>query len=156
MFLCFFNIEKDFASYPPFADIFNQIVISGVNSHIASVQEESLECLGHFCLLNKDLAKEYVGLLGEFYKLGHEEVRIIALRFIVDFVMLFGLEHFESASSSIVPLDVLKSALCEEQESFQTAAVEGCCKLLLSKIVRDRNVSLQNFFPISAYLFLAA
>ena len=53
-----------------------------------------------------------------------------------DFVMYFGLQAFTDLGND--PMVVIKESLCEEEsEELLTIAVEGCCKLLLAKIVND-------------------
>ena len=113
---------------------------------MACIQELGLECLGQFCLLYRPLFNEYSELITDFFKLGHSEIKVIAVKILFDLVMFYGKDEDFSVSfcqnidlSSIV--NCFKCALCDDSnEELQTIAVEGCAKLLLCKIIQDQSI----------------
>lgn len=102
---------------------------------------------------------EYMGLFCDFYRLGQEEGRVIALQIIFDLVFLFGLDYFNTDASSDVVVEgddeglnvmgVITTALYDPDEKIQNTSAEGFAKLFLNRIIHDKQV-LEGLF----YLYL--
>ena len=106
-----------------------------------------------------------MGLFCDFYKLGQEEGRVIALQIIFDLVFLFGLKYFENGEELEVTesgdendeitkekakvMNIISSALYDSDEKIQNTASEGFSKLFLNRVIDDRQV-LEGLF----YLYL--
>ena len=143
----------DISQHPILASIFNEIVIFSINSPLAAIQEQGLECLGQFCLLHPTLSNEYFPLLIDFFRLGHAEIQVIALKILFDLLLLFKNSSNVLSNVSTV-LQCAKTALCcDEHEELQSIAVEGCAKLLLGRVISDQGVleglALLYFHPSS-------
>ncbi len=111
-----------------------------------------------------------MGLFCDFYRLGQEEVRVIALQIIFDLIFLFGLNCFteikrekesvelevevedNATNSSVGSLNVMRfitTALYDPDEKIQNTSAEGFSKLFLHRIIDDKQV-LEGLF----YLYL--
>lgn len=94
----------------------------------------------------------------DFYRLGQEEGRLIALQIIFDLVFLFGLKYFESDdadaedaepadSSELQVIGVISTALYDPDERIQSTSAEGFAKLFLNRVVDDKSV-LEGLFHL--------
>jgi len=93
-----------------------------------------------------------MSLFCDFYRLGQEEGRVIALQIIFDLVFLFGLDFFEESMEEVAEvkvMGVISTALYDPDEKIQSTAAEGFAKLLLNRIINDKQV-LEGLF----YLYL--
>lgn len=162
-----FSIQDiSFAKYPILVAYLDEIVIQSVNSQFAAVQASGLKCLGLCCTIEKALALEYMSLFSDFYRLGQEEGRVIALQIIFDLIFLFGLKYFEVSESSesneeeeeevvvgnndeLKVMNVVTTALYDPDEKIQNTSAEGFAKLFLNRVIDDKSV-LEGLF----YLYL--
>ena len=98
---------------------------------------------------------EYIGLFCDFYRLGQEEGRLIALQIIFDLIFLFGLEYFESKnnensdedSENLNVMSVITTALYDPDEKIQNISSEGFAKLFLNRVIDDEQV-LEGLFHL--------
>ena len=109
-----------------------------------------------------------MGLFCDFYRLGQEEGRVIALQIIFDLIFLFGLNYFEAPETAdsalsdddeevevVIGTDELKvmnvvtTALYDPEEKIQNTSAEGFAKLFLNRVIDDKSV-LEGLF----YLYL--
>lgn len=125
-------------SHPMFLGLLNDAVIPAVNSPYAAVQCKGLYCLGLACVLREELAAEYLQLFVEFYRLGGDETRLMALRIIFDLL----LSHGPMKDMGAVVFDGIADVLCpsssedrERAKEVQAVAAEGYAKLLLHRRV---------------------
>lgn len=104
-----------------------------------------------------------MGLFCDFYRLGQEEGRLIALQIIFDLVLLFGLKYFESEVSpeedpenetenpdnanNLQVMGVISTALYDPDEKIQNTSAEGFAKLFLNRVVDDKAV-LEGLFHL--------
>lgn len=106
-----------------------------------------------------------MGLFCDFYRLGQEEGRLIALQIIFDLIFLFGLEYFESSKdeeneadeeqenitdgngSSLKVMNVISTALYDPEERIQNISSEGFAKLFLHRVIDDKQV-LEGLFHL--------
>jgi condensin complex subunit 3 len=128
-----------FDQHPILAAFFNELVIPSINSPLAVIQEAGLECLGAYCLLYKPLALEYLGLIVDFFRMGHVEIKVIALKILFDAEIQFTMTN-EACFSCF------HEALAQQAEELGVVAVEGVCKLLLVKPASTWNVETLNLF----------
>lgn len=166
-----FSIQDiSFAKYPILVAYLDEIVIQSVNSQFAAVQASGLKCLGLCCTIEKALALEYMGLFCDFYRLGQEEGRVIALQIIFDLIFLFGLKYFEASAESsesseedeeeeeevvvivgtndeLKVMNVVTTALYDPDEKIQNTSAEGFAKLFLNRVIDDKSV-LEGLFYI--------
>ena len=113
-----------FDQHPILAAFFNELVIPSINSPLALIQEAGLECLGAYCLLYRPLALEYLGLVLDFWRMGHPEIRAIALKLLFDVEIQFSLRNEASYCC-------FREALMQQEAGVGCVAVEGVCKVLL-------------------------
>lgn len=103
-----------------------------------------------------------MGLFCDFYRLGQEEGRVIALQIIFDLIFLFGLNYFsndnnnneeqeteQDNSANVNVMRVITTALYDPDEKIQNISAEGFAKLFLHRIIEDKQV-LEGLF----YLYL--
>lgn len=95
-----------------------------------------------------------MGLFCDFYRLGQEEGRVIALQIIFDLIFLFGLNYFDGedpddGSEHLNVMRVITTALYDPDEKIQNTSSEGFSKLFLHRIIDDKQV-LEGLF----YLYL--
>lgn len=100
-----------------------------------------------------------MGLFCDFYRLGQEEGRVIALQIIFDLVFLFGLKYFSESnedesettdtavSEGLQVMAVISTALYDPDEKIQNTAAEGFAKLFLNRVVADTAV-LEGLFHL--------
>ena len=105
-----------------------------------------------------------MSLFCDFYRLGQEEGRVIALQIIFDLIFLFGLKYFETSESTendtsddeviassneLKLMSVITTALYDPDEKIQNTSAEGFAKLFLNRVIDDKTV-LEGLF----YLYL--
>ena len=94
-----------------------------------------------------------MGLFCDFYRLGQEEGRFIALHIIFDVVFLFGLKYFEDVAeaeesgSDLKVMSVITTALYDPEERIQSISSEGFAKLFLHRVIDDKQV-LEGLFHL--------
>lgn len=97
-----------------------------------------------------------MGLFCDFYRLGQEEGRLIALQIIFDLIFLFGLEYFETTTSEddeseekegLKVMNVITTALYDPDERIQNISSEGFAKLFLHRVIDDKQV-LEGLFHL--------
>ena len=94
-----------------------------------------------------------MGLFCDFYRLGQEEGRLIALQIIFDLILLFGLEYFESESDNegeekgLKVMNIITTALYDPEERIQIISSEGFSKLFLHRIIDYKQV-LEGLFHL--------
>lgn len=82
-------------------------------------------------------------LFCDFYRLGHEDGRACALQIIFDLLFLYGRDYFSQTAA----MEVVSSALCDEEETIQNIAAEGFSKLFLHRVVSDEAI-LEGLFQL--------
>ena len=104
-----------------------------------------------------------MGLFCDFYRLGQEEGRVIALQIIFDLIFLFGLKYFEASDFESIEeeesvtgsdnelklMNVVTTSLYDPDEKIQNTSAEGFAKLFLNRVIDDKSV-LEGLF----YLYL--
>lgn len=120
--------------------LLNEIIIPSVNSNLLAIQTYGLECLGLVCLLDSNLAKQYMGLFIDFFKMGNTKSNV--LKIIFDVLTLFGLECIDEST-----VQLLTSSLYSTDKNIQGIACEGFSKLYLLHILDDIQI-------LEALLFL--
>jgi condensin complex subunit 3 len=101
-----------------------------------------------------------MGLFCDFYRLGQEEGRSIALQIIFDLIFLFGLEYFESKDEDeeagkkseekeggLNIMRVITTTLYDPVERIQIISSEGFAKLFLHRVINDKQV-LEGLFHL--------
>ncbi|CAI2182005.1 16196_t:CDS:10 [Funneliformis geosporum] len=112
---------------PSMYGLLNDFITPNIKRHEPLLREISVQCLGLCCLLDPQLMNENLSLFMYCVRHGNPELQVKALMVIFDILLVYGY-------SSIV--DKTKHA----NPQVQAIAVEGIAKLMLSKMICEKDV----------------
>ncbi|KAK9462936.1 nuclear condensing complex subunit [Lipomyces oligophaga] len=139
------NVEGTLKDSITLSSMLDTLVRPAVRSHEAPIRERGLHCLGLFCLLDKDLARDNIFVFLHCYNKGHESLKTEALHVITDILLSHGEEILEAENGIGLPMmmKLLERGLTVDGASLlQIAAVQSTTKLLLADILHDDEVCL--------------
>ncbi|CAG8487553.1 10782_t:CDS:10 [Ambispora gerdemannii] len=126
---------------PSVYGLLNDLVAPSVQSHEPIIREMGVQCLGLSCLLDQTLARENLLLFIHCVKHGHESLKAKSLMVIFDLLMTFGYASITTNMGHSEQIQhLINSSLNDESPEVQAIAVEGVAKLMLSKILRDKEI----------------
>jgi Nuclear condensing complex subunits, C-term domain len=119
------------------------------------------------CLFHKPFALQYKDLFLQFYLEASEDTRLIALKVIFDFLVLFrqspkstdeihhsrlssGGDWIATSDPFYNCLEAITSALYNPAPELQALAVEGFAKLYLLKILQDDQVTTYSYIDAAS------
>ncbi|CAN7982522.1 unnamed protein product [Ixodes hexagonus] len=148
-------VVTPFTSVSPFLQTcLDDIVLPGIVSTDTALRKQATHALALCCALSKRVALQHMQLLFEIALADTPQIRAIALAGVVDLVLAFGVEPFDSVirnvlegdeddddsedednpphrDASALLVDCLLRYVDDEDESLRTVAVEGMAKLQL-------------------------
>ncbi|GBC05482.1 hypothetical protein RclHR1_06250004 [Rhizophagus clarus] len=126
---------------PPMQDLLNGFIKPNLQSREPLLRELSIHCLGLSCLLDQQLTDENLVL---FIRCAKHEVPGLqnkAIMAIFDILMLYGYSFVvENITQGSQILDLLYGCLHQENPLVQATTVQGIAKLMLSKMIYDKDV----------------
>ena len=136
------NVLGDLQQNDHLVAMLNNLVVPAVRSHEAPVRERGLVCLGLCSLLDRSLAEENLTLFMHFFSKGHTALQITALHILTDILNVHGAQLLSSNPTLLkVYIKALRSGA--KHPEVQAAATVAASKLLLGRVVSDREVSAE-------------
>ena len=136
------NVLGDLQQNDHLVAMLNNLVVPAVRSHEAPVRERGLVCLGLCSLLDRSLAEENLTLFMHFFSKGHTALQITALHILTDILNVHGAQLLSSNPTLLkVYIKALRSGA--KHPEVQAAATVAASKLLLGRVVSDRDVSAE-------------
>lgn len=81
------HISGDLHSNMALKSILTDIIVPAYRSHEGPICERGIECLGQICLLDQEVAKNYLGHFLNCFAKGHEDLKLLALKCVTDVLM---------------------------------------------------------------------
>eukprot|EP01114_Cavostelium_apophysatum_P015640 TRINITY_DN4306_c0_g1_i1.p1 TRINITY_DN4306_c0_g1~~TRINITY_DN4306_c0_g1_i1.p1 ORF type:complete len:1452 (-),score=526.24 TRINITY_DN4306_c0_g1_i1:463-4818(-) len=147
---------------PGIAGLLQTVILPSIQNPSPEVRASAVKCLGLFCLLNADAAKSHLLLFIQILKNDRDSVKLVAIRVLFDFILVFGLRQMEDQeledvlsqeysqsqaihmSSTSEEPSVLLISLAQHlghiNSEIRTSAAEGFSKLLLADAVSDPKI----------------
>jgi condensin complex subunit 3 len=136
------NVSGDLQQNDLLVGMLNNLVVPAVRSHEAPVRERGLVCLGLCSLLDRSLAEENLTLFMHFFSKGHTALQITALHILTDILNVHGAQLMSSNPTLLkVYIKALRSGA--KHPEVQAAATVAVSKLLLGRVISDREVSAE-------------
>ncbi|KAL2123969.1 hypothetical protein VTJ04DRAFT_334 [Mycothermus thermophilus] len=136
------NVQGELQKNDHLVAMLNNLVVPAVRSHEAPVRERGLVCLGLCSLLDRSLAEENLTLFMHFFAKGHTALQITALHILTDILNVHGAQLLSSNPSLLkVYVKALRSGA--KHPEVQAVATVAVSKLLLGRVVSDRDVSAE-------------
>ncbi|OTA94491.1 hypothetical protein M434DRAFT_394633 [Hypoxylon sp. CO27-5] len=136
------NVEGTLQQNDHLVSMLNNLVVPAVRSHEAPVRERGLVCLGLCSLLDRPLAEENLTLFMHFFSKGHSALQITALQILTDILNVHGAQLL-SANPALLKVYVRALRSGSKSPEVQGAATVAVCKLLLGRVVTDRDTSAE-------------
>eukprot|EP00727_Mastigamoeba_balamuthi_P005064 m51a1_g14556 putative condensin complex subunit 3 (1313) ;mRNA; r:1017959-1022642 len=131
------------AADPTLHELFAEVVVPAVGSPDPSVRVLGVTCFGLACSLSQELAMEHYPLLAQIVENDQTGIRIVALKAIVDCLVVFGLEGFRRGEAARGTRSAALSLLLKiardrtVPRSFQLAVTEGLSRLCFTDTFRS-------------------
>ncbi|KAL1838852.1 hypothetical protein VTJ49DRAFT_2175 [Mycothermus thermophilus] len=136
------HVQGDLQKNDHLVSMLNNLVVPAVRSHEAPVRERGLVCLGLCSLLDRSLAEENLTLFMHFFAKGHTALQITALHILTDILNVHGAQLLSSNPTLLkVYVKALRSGA--KHPEVQAVATVAVSKLLLGRVVSDRDVSAE-------------
>ncbi|RIA84784.1 nuclear condensing complex subunit [Glomus cerebriforme] len=133
--------EVELRNNPPMYGLLNDIIMPNIKHNEQILRELSIQCLGLGCLLDQQLLDENLGLFIYSVRHGTSELQNKALMVIFDILITYNYSFIvEKIKQGDQILDLLYECLHRENPQIQAIAVEGIAKLMLSKMVYEKNI----------------
>jgi len=136
------NVQGQLQSNDNLISMLNNLVVPAVRSHEAPVRERGLVCLGLCALLDRSLAEENLTLFIHFFAKGHTALQITALHILTDILVVHGAQLL-SANPTLLKVYVKALRSGAKHPELQAVAVVAASKLLLGRVVSDRDVAAE-------------
>ncbi|KAJ1337279.1 condensin complex subunit 3 [Microdochium nivale] len=136
------SVEGNLQQNDHLVAMLNNLVVPAVRSHEAPVRERGLVCLGLCALLDRPLAEENLTLFMHFYSKGHAALQITAIQILTDILNVHGAQLL-SANPTLLKVYVKALRSGTKHPEVQGAAVVAVSKLLLGRVVTDRDTSAE-------------
>lgn len=130
-------VQGKWADYPELATLMNEIVLPVMVHSERSLRLTGAQCLGLCCTLDRATGLRNMRIFLQVALKGDQELRLQALKTMFDLVVLYGMGEFEAAEEATI-CKTFKRALVDEDPLVETLAVEGVAKLLLLRILNDK------------------
>lgn len=151
------QVETSLESNVELSGLLDSLVLPSVRSHVISIRERGLRCLGLLSLLSREQAADNLMVFGHCVHKGEAEFKVEALKVMSDILVLHGRsvldlpDKVDSESVHKLYYQALKNADIPE---LQAVAAEGLFKLLLCGVFSNPDllagILLNYFDPQSA------
>ncbi|KAG5363452.1 Condensin complex subunit 3 [Yarrowia sp. B02] len=151
------QVETSLESNVELSGLLDSLVLPSVRSHVITIRERGLRCLGLLSLLSREQASDNLMVFGHCVHKGEAEFKVEALKIMSDILVLHGRsvldlpDKVDSESVHKLYYQALKNADIPE---LQAVAAEGLFKLLLCGVFSNADllagILLNYFDPQSA------
>lgn len=151
------HVETSLESNVELSGLLDSLVLPSVRSHVISIRERGLRCLGLLSLLSREQASDNLMVFGHCVHKGEAEFKVEALKIMSDILVLHGQsvldlpDKVDTESVHKLYYQALKNA---DIPDLQAVAAEGLFKLLLCGVFSNSDllagILLNYFDPQSA------
>ncbi|XP_046850620.1 condensin complex subunit 3-like isoform X2 [Xenia sp. Carnegie-2017] len=111
------GIIRSSLNHPTPSTLVETLILPGVQNEEPLVREVAVECLGLCSLLSRDFASRHLVLFLQIVLLDVDEVKISALKSILDLLQVYGLETFKVTPAEQAIVEAEQSVLEPENEN---------------------------------------
>ena len=130
---------------PVYGAFLNEFIIPAIGNQYVAIQKAGLNCLGLLALLDQEIAKEYIHVFANIFKMSKDdEIKQEAVKILFDLVLVFGKDFVDSVLQGHEFPQVIKilfSAL--GSQAIQSTASEGLCKLFAVQMIDNPEILVE-------------